>query len=105
MRQYLGDFYGPLSMSTIILIAVDTLSIQPNLLIDDPERDVTYHCFMLLMNHNAAHMLCFAKDRPILYTFIAEARNVLFTCVNVAALVVTDSIIHKAESNFFEKLF
>ena len=45
MRQHSGHFYGPLSMSAII----SNCSIQRNLrktnnLIDDPDRDVTYHC-------------------------------------------------------------
>ena len=49
MRQYSGHFYGLLSMSAVILIAVDTLSNtteseKTNNLIDDPDRDVMYHC-------------------------------------------------------------
>ena len=54
MRHYLGHFYGnetcPLRMSAIILITWNTLSNtagseKTNKLIDDPDRDVTYHCF------------------------------------------------------------
>ena len=50
MRQYSGHFYGnetcPLSMSAVILIAVDTLSNtakseKRNKLIDNPDQDVT----------------------------------------------------------------
>ena len=49
MRQYSGHFCGPLSMSAVILIAVDTLSNtteseKASNLIDDPDLDVTYHC-------------------------------------------------------------
>ena len=48
MRQYSDHFHGQLSKSTVILIAVDTLSNtaeseKTNNLIDDPDRDVTYH--------------------------------------------------------------
>ena len=48
MRQYSGHFYGLLSMSAVILIAIDFLSKtaeseKTNNLIDDPDRDV-YHC-------------------------------------------------------------
>ena len=48
VRQYSGHFYGPLSMSAVILMEVDTLSKaaeseKTNNLIDDPDQDV-YHC-------------------------------------------------------------
>ena len=51
MRQYSEHFYDnetcPLSMSVVILIAVDTLSntaeSEKKKLIDDPDLDVTYH--------------------------------------------------------------
>ena len=54
--------YCQLSMSAVILIAVDTLSNtteseKTNKLIDDPERDV--HLKMLLKNHDAGHMVKF----------------------------------------------
>ena len=49
MRQYSGYFYGPLCMSAVISNAIDTLSNtanseKANNLIDEPDRDVTYHC-------------------------------------------------------------
>ena len=51
MRKYSGHFYGLLGMSVVILIAVDTLSNtakseKTNNLIDDPDRDVAYHCLI-----------------------------------------------------------
>ena len=43
MRQYSGNFHGLLSMSAVTLIAV-AQSEKTNKLIDDPDRDVMYHC-------------------------------------------------------------
>ena len=67
MRQYSGHFYGPLSMSPVMLIAVDTLSnTAESEKRNDTDQDVMFHCLreyysleMLLINHNACHMLKF----------------------------------------------
>ena len=44
MRQYSGHFYGLLSMSAIFSCWTNTAEFEKtNILIDDPDRDVTYH--------------------------------------------------------------
>ena len=70
MRQYSGHFYGPLSMSAIIsdfsrYLSNTAKSEKTNNLIDDPDRDVIsllkriISLGMLLINHDAGHMLKF----------------------------------------------
>ena len=91
----MGHFHGNetclLSMSAIILIAVDTLSNtaeseKKNKLINDPYRDVTYHCcreYFSLGN---------AINKPRRWShaqrLLQKHETVPFTHVNVAALLI-----------------
>ena len=85
----------------LFLIAVDTVSNtaeseKTSNLIDDPDRDVTYHCLreyffhqeMLLINHDACHMLkFFLTVGQFCKRLLQKHETVPFTRVNVAALV------------------
>ena len=57
-----------MSISAVIQIAVDSLSAESekiNKLIDDPELQID-GSLMLLINHDAGHVIKFVNGRPIL---------------------------------------
>ena len=77
MRQYLGHFYGLLSMSAVISNCsryfINTAeSEKTNNLIDDPDRDVTYHYLREYFSLGNA----INKPRPILRDYSNEFRAI-----------------------------
>ena len=96
MRQYWGHFYGRLSMSAVISNCSRYFikNIRTNNLIDDPDRDVAYHClreyFSLGNAINKPRRWSRAKihvnGRSTCKHLLRKHETVLFTWVNVAAL-------------------